>query len=158
MRSKGIERRSDRLGFTIVELAIVLTIAGVLIGFAIPKIQDAYKQREVNGVRDGVVMLAAVARTRAMEQAETVTFSLNTTTGVAAVIDSGDTVNVLRFNTESGVSARADSTIVRLCYGARGFAVSPCSTTLGGPMNVVFYRGSYQALVEIWQLGQLRKT
>ena len=89
MRSKGIERRSDRLGFTIVELAIVLTIAGVLIGFAIPKIQDAYKQREVNGVRDGVVMLAAVARTRAMEQAETVTFSLNTTTGVAAVIDSG---------------------------------------------------------------------
>lgn len=157
MRSTGFERRFDRLGFTLVEFAIVLTIAGILIGYAMPRLQEAYKQREVNGVRDGVVMLSAVARTRAMEQAETVTFVLNTTTGVAAVVDSGDTVNVYRFQAESGVSAEADSAIIRLCYGSRGFAVTPCSTTLGGPMDVEFTRGAFTASIEVWQLGQLRK-
>jgi prepilin-type N-terminal cleavage/methylation domain-containing protein len=157
MRSSGIQWKTGRRGFTLVELAIVLTIAGILIGFAMPRIQDAYKQREVNGVRDGVVMLAAVARSRAMEQAETVTFTLDTGNGIAAVLDSGDTVEVLKFTDDAGVSAEADSTTIRLCYGPRGFAVSPCSTTLGGTMDVMFSRGSYEAAVEVWPLGQLRK-
>ena len=157
MRSTPGDRSSGRAGFTIVELAIVLIISSILIGFAVPRLQDAFQQREVTGIRDGVVLMAAQARALAMERAETIEFRLDTADSLAVILDSGDTVDVLRFGEEAGVAAVADSTVIRLCYTSRGFATTPCSTALGGPMDVVFERAGFEAAVEIWQLGQLRK-
>ncbi len=157
MRSTAGDRDYGRAGFTIVELAIVLTIASILIGFAMPRLRDAFQQREVTGVRDGVILMAAQARARAMEQAETIEFRLDTGDSVALIIDSGDTIDILRFGAEVGVAASADSTVIRLCYTPRGFATTPCSTTLGGTMDVMFARAGFEAPIEIWQLGQLRK-
>lgn len=168
MRPTGTDRTPDRHGFTIVELAIVLTIASILIGVAVPRITDAFRQREVNGVRDGIVLLAVQARARAMERARTVEFHLDTNAGIAAVIDAGnsglpavieagDTIDALRFEADVGVTAAATPAHITLCYTPRGFATLPCSTTLSGPTEVVFSRGDFEAPVEIWQLGQLRK-
>ena len=165
MRSTRTGRIDGRHGFSIVELAIALTIASILIGFAVPRVQDAFQQREVNGVRDGVILMAAQARARAMEQAETITFTLDTSNGVATVVDrraadgtpTVDTVEVLNFAADVGVAADADSAVIRLCYTPRGYATTPCSTRLSGTMDVEFSRGNYEAEIEIWQLGQLRK-
>jgi len=157
MRSTSGDRSSGRAGFTIVELAIVLIISSILIGFAVPRLQEAFQRREVTGVRDGIVLMAAQARARAMEQAETIEFRLDTDDSVAVILDSGDTIDILRFGNELGIGAEADSAVIRLCYTPRGFATTPCSTALGGPMDVVFSRGGIESTVEIWTLGQLRK-
>jgi Tfp pilus assembly protein FimT len=140
-----------------VEMAIVLTIGGILIGYALPRLQGTLARREVAGARDGVMLLAARARARAMEQAQTVEFHLDADAGLAAVLQAGDTVEALRFNEESGVLVRSAAGNVVMCYTARGYATEPCSTDLTGPAEVVFYRGSNSASLEVWQLGQLRK-
>ena len=157
MRSTRTDQVSARAGFTIVELAIVLIISSILIGFAMPRLQSAFQQRDVTGVRDGVILMAAQARVRAMETAQTIEFRLDTGAGVASILDSGDTVDVYRFQEELGVEADADSSVIRMCYTPRGFATTPCSTALGGPMDVEFSRAGFEAELEIWQLGQLRK-
>lgn len=157
MRSTGTERHSNRRGFTLVELAIVLTIGSILIGFALPRIQSTFHQRDVNGARDGVLLLSARARARAMEEAQTVEFHLRADDGFAAVVQAGDTIEVLRFEEELGVSARSEAGDLVMCYTARGFATEPCSTSLTGPTEVQFSRAGKTAALEVWQLGQLRK-
>lgn len=158
MRFRVSDGGSGRRGFSLVELAIVLTIASILIGVMIPQIQDTFHQREVNGVRDGVILLAAQARARAMEQARTVEFHLDVDNGTASVVDSGETIDELRFRDENGVSASASPSSITLCYTSRGFATQPCSTAISGTTDVVFSRAGHEAELEIWQLGQLRKS
>lgn len=145
-------------GFTIIELAIALMIGSILIGIAIPNIQSASMQREVNGARDGVMMLSSVARASAMDRARSIEFTLNTTNGTAMVVDPtiSDTIEVVRLNT-LGVAATATPATIKLCYTSRGYATTPCSTALGGPITVRFERGSYSARLEVWPLGQVRK-
>jgi len=140
-----------------VEMAIVLTIGSILIGFAMPRLQDTLSQRDVSGTRDGVMLLAARARARAMEQAQTVEFHLNEDHGIAAVLQAGDTIEALRFGAELGVAVRSEAGNLVMCYTARGYATEPCSTDLAGAAEVVFHRGSNTASLEVWQLGQLRK-
>ncbi len=157
MRSTGRYRLSGRLGFTMVEMAIVLTIGSILIGFALPRLQDSLHRRDVSGTRDGVLLLAARARARAMEHAQTVEFHLSPDEGLAAVVQAGDTIEILRFGEELDVAARSDAGDLVMCYTARGYATEPCSTDLEGHAEVVFYRASNTASLEVWQLGQVRK-
>ena len=141
------------------ELAIVVTIASLLIGIALPRMQQTFHQRDVNGARDGVMLLAARARAQAMEQAQTVEFRLDADGGVAAVLQAGDTIEVLRF-AENNVVAESEAGDIVMCYTARGFATEPCSTNLESPAEVRFMREGVDGItasLEVWQLGQLRK-
>lgn len=157
MRPSRMESGSDRRGFTLVELAIVVTIASIMIGFALPRIQSTFHKRDVNGARNGVMLLAARARARATEQAKTVEFRLYADDAYAEMVEDGATVETFRFGDELGVAARSSAGDIVLCYTARGYATEPCSTSLGSPARVVFARVGETAEIEVWPLGQLRK-
>lgn len=158
MRTTRSAPQRDRRGFTILELVIVLTIAGILVGIAVPQMRTAFHQREVTGARDNVILLSARARAMAMEQAETIRFRLDASAGIAEIIDDGATVERYRFESEHGVAASAEIEEVVLCYTPRGYATRPCSTTLSTPLQVEFSRSGQSARLEIWQLGQVRKS
>jgi prepilin-type N-terminal cleavage/methylation domain-containing protein len=156
MRFTRFERAGDRRGFTLVELAIVLTISSILIGVAVPRIQSTFHQRDVNGARDRVLLMAARARAQAMEQATTVQFQLRAGEGRARIVQGGTTVESYDFD-ETGVEVTSAVGDVVMCYTARGFAAEPCSTHLYAPARVEFSRSGYTSALQVWQLGQLRK-
>ena len=156
MRRNRMGRMMDRRGFTMVELAIVLIIGAILIGFALPQIQRGVHMRDVRGARDGVQLMAARARARAMERARTVEFHLDVDGGRSVLVEAGDTLEVYDFGHELGVTASSTVSDVVLCYTSRGFANARCSTTIG-QLDVSFERSGFEAGLEIWQLGQMRK-
>lgn len=144
-------------GFTIIELAIVLIIASVLLGLAVPRIQATFHQRDVESARDGMILMAARARSMAMEEAEIVMLRLRPDIGVTQIIRGGATIETFRFQDDLGVRAASEIGNVVMCYTARGFAVEPCSTHLSTPAVVEFSRDGHTASLEVWQLGQVRK-
>lgn len=156
----GFTRRqsaSGRDGFTIVELAIVLIIASILLGLAVPRIQATFHQRDVDSARDGVILMAARARSRAMEDAQVVQLRLRPDAGVAEIVQGGGTIETFPFGEDLGVEAVSEIGDIVMCYTGRGFAVEPCSTHLSTPATVEFSRDGHTATLEVWQLGQLRK-
>ena len=148
---------TNRLGFTLVELLIVVVIASILLGVAFPRVQAAFHQRDVNGARDGVLLLGAQARARAMEQGRTVEFHFDRVAGVAWVEQSGDTIQALDVGDQFGVDISSSTAHLVMCYTGRGFATEPCSTPLAEELEITFERQGHSAGLEVWQLGQMRK-
>lgn len=61
-------RRGSQLGFTIVEVVIVLTVIGLLAGIAIPTIDGVLREREARQPVSELLRLARSVRQRAIEE------------------------------------------------------------------------------------------
>lgn len=57
--------RSSR-GFTLVELAAVVLVMGLIFGFAVPTIANLRKSHDVKGARDNIIAQVQMARARAI--------------------------------------------------------------------------------------------
>ena len=73
MRGDSFDRRASALGFTLIELLVTLTIASIMMGFAIPAFNDFVQQRRM--ASDGNQIIAAInyARSEASRRGGIVT-------------------------------------------------------------------------------------
>jgi prepilin-type N-terminal cleavage/methylation domain-containing protein len=126
-----------RSGFTLLEVAIVLVIVGIVMVFTVPKIHSSLEKTNVRSARVGFGALAAQARAVAVQRGCTST--LNFTTGSAGkvwvtackvsgvgTVDTVGTIEPLALR--YGVSLSSSQSSVR--YDPRGLSVAYQSATV----------------------------
>jgi prepilin-type N-terminal cleavage/methylation domain-containing protein len=158
--SAGLRR--GHFGFSLIELLVVIVIAGVLIGISVPAVGRAQAQRRVMNARDSFVWLASRARMAAVERGRVARLELDPATGQATVIlqlATDSTLEVVRYWEEYGVAVGTESgTAIRVCYDSRGYAMESACTMAGLPDMVLFTDGGqFAARARVLPLGQVER-
>lgn len=155
-RPRGHRGSFGTKGFSLIEMMFVLVIAGVLIGFGIPRVKDAYHRRDVQAARDEVIFMGARARSNAVEKSARTDLFVDVTNGRAYVVEGTDTIDRVDVNDELGVAVSAPKTSYQVCYTARGYADASCGTVTDTAL-IEFSRAGHTAGLVIWRLGQMTK-
>lgn len=74
---------SRQRGFSLIELMIVLTIFGMLIGFSIPSYQKYSRSQRLRGTSENLVQTIQLQRSRAMATSQSIRINFNTATPAA---------------------------------------------------------------------------
>ena len=151
-----------RGGFTLIELIVVITIAGIVMTYAIPRLHGARATRTARNARDVFAWTAQRARARAIQSGATQQFTINPATERAWVVRRGTTDTLLTINFqneyESTVSSSANTTVT-VCYSPRGFAFargSSCSSSVTTD-TLTFTHAMYTSRAVVKPLGQVEK-
>ena len=113
----------NRVGFSTVELTVVLMLVGVLSALAAPRVYEARDQNDIISVKRQVVSHFAAARSNAVSRGRQVSLHIEQDSiWVAVVKAAGDSaISTKRSLTAMGASVQ--STHTQLIYDSRGFAV-----------------------------------
>jgi prepilin-type N-terminal cleavage/methylation domain-containing protein len=158
-RTLGSGRRP---GFSMIELAIVLVIAGIMASFTIPNFNQTARMRMAQNARDSFVWMGAQARSRAIEMGTTWLLEVDPISERAWIVRRNptlatDTLKMVNFVTEFGATiTTSTSNKVTLCFNSRGYAW-PCNTTTSptAAVNVTFSHAQRTATARVRPLGQM---
>jgi prepilin-type N-terminal cleavage/methylation domain-containing protein len=166
MRRKAPRLLKSRGGFTLIELVVVITIAGILMMYAIPKYNITMQRRQARNARDVFAWTAARARARAIQLGTVVLFEVNPTTNRAWIVKrnatlASDTLVTVNFQTEYDkvTLSTPTNTKLTLCFNPRGYTITgtncTASNTPAGNTEVTFTRGRYTSVARVRPLGQV---
>lgn len=150
------ETHGKQAGFAAIEIVVVIMIAAVLMGMAIPAFGRVQARRGVINARNTLIALAARARAHAVERGENVYLEIDPVTNRAWVRRGTDTIQVVQYSGEFAAEMQlaSNTSTVAICYSSRGFARESCNAgTL--PDVVTFRRGPETARARIRPLGQV---
>lgn len=130
-------------GFTLVELLIVIVIAGVLVVIGLPSFREFIERNKVRSSAESVLNALQLARAEAVNRNEQITFSLGTGSGATSwkVTNSdGNDIQVSRSSGEGSASVTASVdpvTATELVFNGFGRVVgnSGISTIVFGSVN-----------------------
>jgi prepilin-type N-terminal cleavage/methylation domain-containing protein len=124
-----------RSGFSLIEVIIVLLIAGVLGGLAAPQISKYTSKRAVHNASTALVHTAAQARAQAIQTGQEVEMRVRPTSNSVVIVSAGDTVGRLDLasgpvratlvGTAAGTATPSTAEFV-VCYVPRGYARPSC--------------------------------
>lgn len=150
-------------GFTLIEIAVVLFIAGLVIAIGMPSVTQSMQQRYARNARDAFVWNANRARARAVQTGRTVLLQVNPGTERAWIVRrnptaASDTLLTIDFEDEfqSTISTTANTTMT-ICYSPRGYAYQCDASSPTGTVDVTFTHGVYTAQARVKLLGQVQR-
>lgn len=141
-------RRSPRHGTTLVELSLVLAVAGILTSVAVPSLHAAADRLAMRGAAQDVRLALALARDRAVRLGEYVSFVADPATGRVRVVAAGEPLFERAIATRRGVvlTATRDS----ITYAPTGLGWGAANTT------IVLRRGARVDSIVVSRLGRVR--
>lgn len=150
---------SRRSGFTTIEVMVVMVLAGVLVGLAVPQFNSFMSRRQVINARDAFSLTAARARAAAVERGDVVVLQAKVGTDSVVVVSANgaDTLQVLDLVAgETTASVIVENTLT-ICFVPRGFAHPACGTGNLLPARVGFSNGSTTLWSVMNAVGQVEK-
>lgn len=110
-------RREPRAGFSLVEMLIALSVAGLMMALALPRLRDGLVTRDIKSARAAVANMFARARVNALQTRKTTTVNFSgTSVWVTMPLGAGlDTVGALVNLTNAyGVDVTASAPTISL--------------------------------------------
>jgi prepilin-type N-terminal cleavage/methylation domain-containing protein len=144
---------TNRNGFTVLELMLVLMIGGIIAGFAARGYAAVANERAAANARAALVRTAFHAQTEARRTGRMVYLNIRPDSGWAWVETS--TGQVLHSVDASEYGATMVGAPLRLCYTARGYALPSC-TNFSSPATIGYVRAADTSSVVVTALGQVR--
>lgn len=138
-----------RKGVTLAELAVVLTMIGVMAGFAVPRFGAFRDAVSARAAATSTVALLAVARHAAIRRAITTAISFDTVAAVVTIFSGTDTVERRPLGSVHGV--RMTVTRDSIAYAANGIGYGAANT------RVILSRGAAAETVTVSRLGRVRR-
>lgn len=154
-RSLTVGADSQRDGFSLLELVIVIMISSMLMGVGARSYSQVSNQRSVGNARDAMVEVGFRARSEAMRSGQTVFMEIRPADDLVQIsLPGGEVLHTLNSSEYGADMIGADMT---LCYTSRGYALPGC-TTVKTVAGLGFVRGLDTASVQIMPLGQVRRA
>ena len=141
-------RAASRRGYTILELFIVLTIAGVVLAIAVPRTSETLDRLSVHAAAADVAATLGSARTLAMAVRATVAVEVDTVRGALRVRRGAE----MLFTRDVGLAhnVRLRATRDSLAFGSRGLGHGAAN------LSILVYRRSAVETVFVSRLGRVR--
>jgi type IV fimbrial biogenesis protein FimT len=118
----------NRAGFTLIEVLIVMIIAGILLSYAVPSFTRMTASQNAQNARDRMVWMANRARSIALTRGQVELFEVDPTRNAAWIVrrnptTAADTAEIVYFGTEYSATLNTSTgSRITLCFSARGYA------------------------------------
>ncbi|MBI1808693.1 MAG: GspH/FimT family pseudopilin [Gemmatimonadetes bacterium] len=140
--------RSRRAGATIIELSLVLTVAGILTTMTVPRVRTAADRLAMRGAVQDVRLALAIARDQAVRRGDYVAFVADVTVQRVRVDANGDVLFERDLGARRGVTLTA--TRDSITYAPTGLGYGAANTT------IVLRRGARADTIVVSRLGRVR--
>ena len=145
---------NSKKGFTMVEMAMALTVAAILIGIVTQAFGDVQNRFAAQQGLRLFESMHARARAHAVEGGVMTQLWVDTPGDSIWLVRGGQTLESVKFDEELGVEITGSPNYFRLCMGPRGFANTDC-TSFSSTARLTFAQASHSLSVAILPLGQL---
>lgn len=145
---------NSKKGFTMVEVAIALVVAAILLGIATQAFGDVQNRFAAQQGLRLFESMHARARAHAVEGGVTTQLWVDTPGDSVWLVRGGQTLESVKFDEELGVEITGSPNYFRLCMGPRGFGDPDC-TSFPSTARLTFAQANESLSVEILPLGQL---
>jgi prepilin-type N-terminal cleavage/methylation domain-containing protein len=143
-------RRRAIAGFTLIEMMLVVTIVGIVVLMAMPRIEQALVRRDLAGARAATATLILQAKASAVQRRRPVTLSIDSMRAVLTAPTPSGVRHIALVHIKSSFGVATSSSAGSITVQPTGLIAT------GTPFTVRFYKGSQSDSVRVTGYGRVQ--